>query len=219
MSIKCSRGALIVFEGLDRSGKTTHCSLLVDRIKNNFKTKTILLKYPNRESQIGKVINDFLQKKETIDDHAIHLLFSANRWEQNDMIRDYLKAGVTCVVDRYVYSGVAFSAIKPGLNLEWCKKPDEGLIRPDRVYFLDVEPDVLAKRVAYGKEIYESLSVQKCVRDMYTKLMINDSVWKCVAATDRSLDEIHNEIYSDTEQLLLELESIPDKFPIKYLWS
>jgi len=34
-----------------------------------------------------------------------------------------LRAGTTLVVDRYAYSGVAFTAAKalPGLDLEWCK--------------------------------------------------------------------------------------------------
>lgn len=31
-----------------------------------------------------------------------------------------LKSGTTLVVDRYSYSGVAFSAAK-GLDVEWCK--------------------------------------------------------------------------------------------------
>ena len=37
-----------------------------------------------------------------------------------------LRAGTTLVVDRYAYSGVAFTAAKalPGLDLEWCKARD-----------------------------------------------------------------------------------------------
>ena len=34
-----------------------------------------------RESATGKLINDYLEQKSEIDDHVIHLLFSANRWE------------------------------------------------------------------------------------------------------------------------------------------
>jgi len=38
-------------------------------------------------------------------------------------MEEKLKAGVTLVVDRYSYSGVAFTAAKksPGLDLDWCK--------------------------------------------------------------------------------------------------
>ncbi|KAJ4787040.1 Thymidylate kinase [Rhynchospora pubera] len=39
-----------------------------------------------------------------------------------------LKSGTTLIVDRYSYSGVAFSAAK-GLNLQWCKKAAERVQR------------------------------------------------------------------------------------------
>ena len=35
----------------------------------------------DRTTAIGKVISDYLSKKCELDDHAVHLLFSANRWE------------------------------------------------------------------------------------------------------------------------------------------
>lgn len=41
-------------------------------------------------------------------------------------ILDALRAGTHVVVDRYAHSGVCFSSAKPGLDFEWCKKPDEG---------------------------------------------------------------------------------------------
>ena len=34
-----------------------------------------------RESATGKLINEYLEQKSELDDHVIHLLFSANRWE------------------------------------------------------------------------------------------------------------------------------------------
>lgn len=35
----------------------------------------------DRTTQIGKMIDAYLQSKADMDDRAIHLLFSANRWE------------------------------------------------------------------------------------------------------------------------------------------
>lgn len=37
---------------------------------------------PDRETLIGKQINDYLANGTDLDDHVIHLLFSANRWEK-----------------------------------------------------------------------------------------------------------------------------------------
>jgi thymidylate kinase len=35
----------------------------------------------DRTTMIGKMIDAYLQNTENLDDHAVHLLFSANRWE------------------------------------------------------------------------------------------------------------------------------------------
>ena len=37
--------------------------------------------FADRTSKIGKMINDYLGQKEELEDHVIHLLFAANRWE------------------------------------------------------------------------------------------------------------------------------------------
>jgi dTMP kinase len=47
-------------------------------------------------------------------------------------MRELLCSGVTLIVDRYAYSGAAYTAAK-GHNLEKCKRSDRGLIVPDRV--------------------------------------------------------------------------------------
>ena len=68
----------------------------------------------------------------------MHLLFSANRWEAVKTLKTRLNAGETLVCDRYAFSGVAFTAAKGTLDLEWCKNPDRGLPAPDAVIYLDV---------------------------------------------------------------------------------
>jgi len=45
-------------------------------------------------------------------DEAIHLMFSANRWEMKEQILKDLTNGVTLICDRYAFSGVAYSAAK-----------------------------------------------------------------------------------------------------------
>ena len=58
------------------------------------------------------MINSYLQNTKEIDDHAVHLLFSANRWEQSAEMLSDLNNGVTLVIDRYAYSGAAFTGAK-----------------------------------------------------------------------------------------------------------
>jgi len=73
-----------------------------------------------------------------------------------------LRAGTTLVVDRYAYSGVAFTAAKglPGLDRQWCMAPDVGLPAPDAVFFLDLSVEAAAARGGYGEERYEKADFQ-----------------------------------------------------------
>ena len=61
-----------------------------------------------------------------------------------------LKRGVHLVVDRYAFSGVAYSAAKrlPRLGAAWCAAVDTGLLQPDAVFYLHVDPDAAGARCA-----------------------------------------------------------------------
>lgn len=72
---KGKRGAFIVFEGIDRCGKSTQ----VDLLGKALNAKNI--RFPDRTSAIGVMINSYLVSATNMNDQAIHLLFSANRWE------------------------------------------------------------------------------------------------------------------------------------------
>ena len=131
-----------------------------------------LWRYPDRTTAMGKMIDAYLQSKTDMDDGAIHLLFSANRWEKRQAMEAKLESGTTLVVDRYSYSGVAFTAAKgvPGLDLEWCKAPERGLLRPDCVLYLNMPVDQAEKRGGFGEERYETTELQKNVRANFEAL-------------------------------------------------
>ncbi|KAG1805601.1 thymidylate kinase-domain-containing protein [Suillus variegatus] len=166
------RGAFIVIEGLDRSGKSTQVSLLHDRLQdaqNAGPTKVVMLHFPIRTTAIGKMIDAYLHSESELDDHTIHLLFSANRWELASTITAHLEQGTTVLADRYAFSGIAFSARK-GLPYEWCRAPDVGLPAPDLTLFLNISPEVAATRAGYGLERYEKEEVQKGVKQVFDKI-------------------------------------------------
>ncbi|KAI9359851.1 thymidylate kinase-like protein [Pilaira anomala] len=201
-----TRGLLIIVEGCDRSGKSTQCDNLVSRLKNEG-TDTELIKFPDRTTQTGKMIDSYLQQKSELDDHAIHLLFSANRWEAMKSLEEKLKSGKTLVVDRYAFSGVAFSSAK-GLDLEWCRNPDIGLLSPDIVLFLDLDIEEAEKRGGFGEERYEKRDLQMKVRDEFMKL--KDDTWKFIDAS-QSKENVEKDIWKTIETTKKSIESnMPD---------
>lgn len=118
------------------------------------------------------MINSYLQGTSEHSDQAIHLLFSANRWEAVHNITQSLKSGCTVVIDRYAFSGAVYSAAKdsPHLSLEWCWNPEIGLPQPDLVLFLDISTEDAAKRGGYGDERYEKVEMQTRVRELFKSL-------------------------------------------------
>lgn len=94
-----ARGALIVLEGCDRTGKSTQCKKLVERLTSKG-ISAKAMHFPGRfsgcsvncvetrlptvdrsASVTGDQIDKYLRNKLNMEDHVIHLLFSANRWE------------------------------------------------------------------------------------------------------------------------------------------
>jgi dTMP kinase len=207
-----ARGTFIVIEGLDRSGKSTQVPRLVDRIQSvttdastsGSPLVAVPLKFPDRTTAIGKMIDAYLRSESELDDHAIHLLFSANRWELAPTIEAMLASGTTVVADRYAFSGIAFSAQKSShLNLtyEWCRAPEIGLPAPDLTLFLDVKPEIAMQRGGYCEERYEKQEVQARVRQIFERIgkEIGADRWVVIDAgqdRDKVADDIWNSVVS-----------------------
>jgi len=205
-----TRGAFIVIEGLDRSGKTTQTEHLTEHLTTNG-ISIERRKFPDRTTGTGHLIDAYLHCTSDLDDRAIHLLFSANRWEAVPSLEADLTAGTTVLCDRYAFSGVAFSAAK-GLPLEWCRAPDVGLPAPDLTLFLDLSPEMAAARAGYGEERYEKEALQARVRTMFRDLAIETRGWVTIDATqDREV--VAQEIFKHVEPLVQGIDA-----PIGKLW-
>ena len=52
-----------------------------------------MMRFPERQTMIGNLINQYLSCIKEMDDHAIHLLFSANRYKfsvSSGLIQNFL---------------------------------------------------------------------------------------------------------------------------------
>ena len=205
------RGALIIFEGLDRIGKTTQSKLLLDYLSDECGLRCERLAFPDRSTQIGKLIDAYLKRQIEFNDQTIHLLFSANRWECMDSMRAKLLQGCHLIVDRYAYSGVAFSQAK-GLNQTWCQSCDVGLLQPDLVLYFhrDKQSTCLSHT---GDERYETASFQEKVESHFEQFRSSSHQWKTINVSSadkgnmRDRDAIHQEIRSYVKDSLEKISS------------
>ena len=192
------RGLMIVFEGLDRCGKSTQAK----KLKSFFETisqKAEVISFPDRSTESGKILDLFLKQKKNLKLRASHLLFSFNRWEKAEDIISKLYNGVNIILDRYAFSGVAYSIAK-GESVEWCLYPDQGLPRPDIVFQLDTDLDKIKIRDKFGEERHDNVEFLIKVKQAYCNFH-NYSYWNILDASN-DVDEIHNNIIKLIKNLM-----------------
>jgi dTMP kinase len=163
------RGAFIVIEGLDGSGKTTQAKLLVGKLKNGY--NAVYTTEPSR-GKIGAFIRQrCLYEQRRLDSATEALLFAADRIEhiQTEVI-PALNEGKLVVSDRYVYSSLAYQG-SLGLNLNWIEDINKHALKPDLAVFLDVNPEVVMQRLNRKKSVMETLETQRKVREVYLKFV------------------------------------------------
>lgn len=176
---------LIVLEGLDCSGKSTISAILKKRIE-----PCTLYGFPDRNTEIGKLIDRFLKKEIHFSPHALHLLYSANRYEKEDALKQALEnSHVIC--DRYWLSGAVYSAAKD-LDYYWAKQCDCLLPMPDITFFIDTPVEETSKRRDFGKEAHDKIDFQAKVRGIYKEKCKEEGVFMIDGS--KSPDEIVEEM-------------------------
>ncbi|GLC38054.1 hypothetical protein PLESTM_000679100 [Pleodorina starrii] len=197
---KVPRGALIVFEGGDRCGKTTQCSKLVERLRSQG-VDAVMWRFPDRSTSIGAAINAYLAEQSHLDDAVVHMLFVANRLEKREEMLRLLAGGTTLVLDRYSYSGVAYTAAKglPHLSIEYCKSVEVLLPAADLVLHMTMTAEATAARGGYGQERYEKVEFQKKVMEAFEAL--RDERWAVIDASG-TIEDIHQQVVAVTEPVV-----------------
>lgn len=179
-------------EGGDRSGKTTQHFILSHVLEKNG-IAAVSLRFPNRETSIGKAIDAHLNGKEKVSAESLRVMMIENRREMIGKITEAIESGTHVIIDRYCHSGAAYGEATTGKPVHDCLHEERGIPRPDIVLYFDLDPMVASKRSGFGNESMESVELQMKVRDAY-RSMISEN-WIVVDA-NRYEKTIHDEIIS-----------------------
>lgn len=202
---------LIVLEGLDGAGKSTQ----VKKLKSYLESVCGSLDYihfPRYDSAVyGGLIGKFLRggfgSIENVHPQLVALLFAEDRHAAADQIRQTLSKGGSVLLDRYVYSNIAYQCAKLESDAEaeelrkWIVDTEYGefkLPRPDLNIFLDVpiefvETSLSSQRIGDdhreylqgGQDIHEAdINFQVKVRDMYRRQAAEDTSFITVDCSD-----------------------------------
>ena len=161
-----NKGLFVVLEGLDRCGKTTQTKLVAQGLKEIYGEKVITMRFPDRTTEIGELLDKYFRKEIEFNHQVVQLLCIANRWEKKEEIEQLIDEGYVIVCDRYIYSGIAYGMAN-GLGQNWVEVPNDGLPEPDLILYLDISVDKIKDRSGYGEEIYEKEEFQLKVKQAY----------------------------------------------------
>lgn len=186
-----ARGFFICVEGLDGCGKTTQTKLLVKTLRRRG-CDAFYTAEPSR-GKIGRFIKRHcLHGEKRVSSVIEALLFAADRFEHvEDVIVPAIRKGKIVVSDRYVYSSLAYQGAA-GLDLEWIETVNKHAVRPDLAIFVDVEPEVVVKRLKRRKSVMENLQTQRKVQKVYTKFVEKGELAKING--NRSVGEVADDI-------------------------
>lgn len=225
MMKKKERGAFIVLDGVDGSGKATQTELLVDALRKKGK-KVKEIHFPRYdETFFGALIGECLTGQRgdflKLDPYIASVIYAAERYESAALIRAWLAKGYVVIADRYssssqIHQGSKIRDIKRRKRfLAWLDTMEFGVFsipRPDMIVYLDI-PVSFAKRLLAQKSASEKKTYLKGKKDVVegdreymeesrksaTRLAKSGNIWKTISCvrgnTLRTREEIHADIF------------------------
>lgn len=169
---------LIVFEGIDGSGKSSLVKNLQLELSKNFPVKNF---YEPTNFESGSLIRKFLQNKIFLSKIELIELFLSDREDSiSKNILPSLNSGFHILLDRYFYSMAAYQSDEVyspekimELNLE--KK----FLIPDKVFYLSIRPEIALERASLRgeSERFEKLDILKKVDLAFKKILPMDTIF------------------------------------------
>ncbi|RLE43893.1 dTMP kinase [Candidatus Woesearchaeota archaeon] len=165
-------GKLVVFEGIDGSGKKRHVELLKENLEQSgFRVATF--SFPRYEHFYGQLIGKYLRGEFGDPDPVlISVLFAIDRLHAKNELLDALKENDFVLVDRYVPSNQAHQGARSDdwkWFVEFVEEKEYVVNRmpqPDLVIYLDVPVDVARERILKkGKRSYIEEKMDKHEKD------------------------------------------------------
>lgn len=198
-------GLFIAFEGIDASGKSTQVQLLQKKLQDQ--GKSVLVKHPF-EGEIGQFVRQILSGEKKLPAVTLQYLISANRHAQQMEIIEELKKGTYVIIDRYIWSAVAYGILDKG-NYDYEKTANwllveqsilsmyHQFIMPDCTFYLNISAETAIDRLSKmekTKEIYEDAGKIRRIAAIYKHLIKTYPDQFILINGERSIEEIADDI-------------------------
>ncbi len=184
------KGALITFEGIDGSGKSTIARMLSEQLGD-----AAALTIEPTESWIGRsVIRAMEEKRSPV---TIALLFMADRREHLNEMKKWLAEGKLVICDRFIDSTFAYQ--KEHLTIPdaecWLHAVHEPfLLKPDVTFLLRIAPEKAMERIGEREPaLFEDASFLARVQENYLSLAKGERNRFVILDAEREKNELVDE--------------------------
>ncbi len=174
--MRSNLGRLIVFEGIDGSGKTTVSRLFHEYIKS----KGIIsswLREPS-DSKWGRKIRELANSHDSIPiKEELSYFINDRKWDIKNNINPALSQGKTVILDRYYFSTACYQGAR-GLDMGTIIEENLKFApEPDLLFLIDIDVSTALKRIENSREneaiLFEKENFLKKVRKNYLSLKYN----------------------------------------------
>ena len=183
------KGKFIVFEGGDKSGKTTQIKLLKNYLEKRGNTVFLTREPGGTNSIIAEKIRNIILDKNHKEMYARTelLLFLASRAQHvEEIIKPAIKRGEIVLSDRFDGSTFAYQGVARKLDLKIIEKINnwsKDYIKADVVIYIDISPEEAKKRKRNEKNDRldrEEKLFHEFVRKGFLKQVEDNNNWKIV---------------------------------------
>ena len=190
---------LIVLYGINNLGKTTQAKLLVERLRKEGHPAEYV-KYPIYDlAPSGPRLNAYLRQGNpaNLTPKEAQQLYIKNRTAYEPTLKAKLAVGTHIVAEDYTGTGIAWG-IGAGVSAALLKEKNAHLLKEDLAFLFAGERFTIATEANHAHETNDALMAK--VRQAHEQLG-RERGWRAINA-NRSVDEIHEEIWSAIQQRL-----------------
>ncbi len=145
------KGILIVFEGIDGSGKSTQAEILLERLQEE-DFDVVYFREPSKGKWGRKIKKKALHPDSLTPEEELDLFLKDRRENVEKNLKPALKKKRVVILDRYYYSTIAYQGAK-GIDEKLIRRMNEEfIVEPDLVFIFDIDPQKGLERIENRKK-------------------------------------------------------------------
>ena len=197
---------LIVFEGVEGSGKTTQTQILCDKLES-VNQRAITTREPGGTTSGELIRNIILDQEDLTPMSELYLFTAARSLLIEQLVIPQLREEIHVIMDRFIYSTMAYQSYGREIPLQTVKTINEiasHQVVPDVIVLLDIPPQKALSRRPDPRDRFEreALDFHTKIRDGYLAMaQENPRDWIVIDA-DLKPDQIAEIVWGKIQPLL-----------------